>query len=321
MRVFVAGATGVIGRPLVRDLIAAGHQVAGMTRSPAKAGQVAAAGAEPVVCDALDAVAVERVIGAWHPDVVVHQLTALPQQYNPRRLRQLYRATDRLHAEGTDHLIAAARSAGANRFVVQSIAFAYERAGGMVKSEEDALDARPPKALADATAALVHLEHAAAQSQGAGLDTVVLRYGFFYGPGTWYAPDGHFAKEIRRRRYPIVGRGDGVFSFVHVEDAAMATRLVIEQPVTGVFNVVDDEPARLRDWVPVFAAAMNAPKPMRVPPWAARLVAGRSAVEQLMTIRGADNTKAKTMLGWQLRHASWRDGFSSQLDPTTDGSR
>jgi 2-alkyl-3-oxoalkanoate reductase len=319
VKVFLAGATGAIGRPLLRELIAAGHDVTGMTRSTQKAGSVAAAGAEPVVCDALDAASVERAMRRSAPDVVVHQLTALPRRYNPRRLRELYRDTDRLHVEGTDNLIAAARATGAGKFVVQSIAFAYARTGGRVKREDDPLDAHPPKALTHATAALLHLERAARQVQLDGLDSVVLRYGFFYGPATWYAPDGHFANEIRRRRYPIVGRGEGVCSFVHVEDAATATRLAIEQPVTGTFNIVDDDPAALKEWVPVFADAVNAPKPWRVPAWAARLIAGRSAVEQLSTLRGADNTKAKTALGWEMCYPTWRDGFARQSESAVDG--
>ena len=311
MRVFIAGATGVVGRPLVRELIRAGHDVTGMTRSPDKAPALSAEGAHPVVCDALDRDAVARAIAASAPDVVVHQLTALPEKYNPRRVRRLYRATDRLHIEGTDNLLAAAHEIGVGRFVAQSIAFDYERAGGRVKTETDPLDPAPPKAFRDAMAAMAHLERVTLDAEG--VHGAVLRYGMFYGPGTWYSPGGHFANEVRRRRYPIVGDGRGVFSFVHVADAASATRLAIESGATGIFNVVDDEPAELQEWVPVFAAAVGAPKPWRAPVWLARLAAGSGAVEQLLSMRGADNAKAKAVLGWTLRFPTWRSGFAAQL--------
>jgi nucleoside-diphosphate-sugar epimerase len=312
MKVFVAGATGVIGRPLVRELVAAGHDVVGMTRTPAKANDITAMGARPVVCDALDREAVAAAVSEARPDVVIHQLTALPTKYNPRRIRRTYRETDRLHREGTDHLLAAALSAGAKRFVVQSIAFSYQRTGGPVKAENAPLDPSPPKAMVDSSAGIVHLENAAAAATG--IDTVVLRYGFFYGPGTWYAPDGHFAKEVRARRFPVVGDGQGVFSFVHVADAAAATRLAVDSDVTGAFNIVDDEPAAQADWLPVFAEAVGAPKPWRAPKWLARVASGSSAVEQLTTLRGADNSKAKSRLGWTLQYPSWRTGFARQTD-------
>ena len=318
MRIFVAGATGAIGRPLLRELVAAGHHVVGTTRSPVKVAAIAAAGAEPVVCDALDKDDLAAVVVAAKPDVVVHEMTALPPRYNPRKLERLYRATDRLHAQGTDNLLHAARAARAAKVVVHSVAFAYERSGSRTKTEDAPLDPNPPGALRDATAALHHLEHATASATG--LQTVVLRYGFFYGPGTWYAPDGHFAAEARRRRYPIVGHGRGVFSFVHVDDAASATQLAIERDVAGVFNIVDAEPAEMNQWLPVVAAAIGAPRPWRAPAWAARLVAGRSAVEQLLTIRGADNAKARALLGWELEFPTWRTGFAAQAHRAADAA-
>ena len=318
MRVFVAGATGAIGRPLLRELVGAGHDVVGTTRSPTKAAAIAAAGAEPVVCDALDKDDLTAVVVAAEPDVVVHQMTALPQRYNPRKIRELYRETDRLHSEGTDNLLHAARTAGASKVVVQSVAFAYERTGSRTKTEDAPLDPHPPRALRYATAALNHLEHAT--TVASGLQTVVLRYGFFYGPGTWYSPDGHFAAEVRRRRYPIVGNGSGVFSFVHVDDAALATRLAIERDGSGVFNIVDDEPAEMTEWLPVFAAAVGAPRPWTVPAWVARLAVGRSAVEQLLTIRGAENAKARMVLGWEPGFPSWRAGFASQVERAAEAA-
>lgn len=318
LRVFVAGASGVIGRPLVQQLVEAGHAVVAMTRTPEKAELLRQFGAEPVVCDALVRDRLVEAVVAAKPEVVVHQLTALPDRYNPRRIRQLYRETDRLHIEGTDNLLTAAREAAATRFVVQSVAFSYERSGGPVKTEDAPLDPNPPKAFADAAAGMAHLERTALSASDVA--PVVLRYGFFYGPGTWYAPDGHFAREVRRRRYPIVGHGEGIFSFIHLEDAASATRLAIESDVTGVLNIVDDEPAPMREWVPVFAAAVGAPRPWSAPVWLARLVAGRSAVDQLLTIRGADNAKAKAALGWKLRFPSWRVGFDRQLEAASTGS-
>lgn len=310
MRAFVAGATGAVGRPLVRQLLSAGHEVTAMTRTAAKAAGLSAMGARPIVCDALDLDAVAGAVAKTRPDAVVHQLTALPERYNPRRLRQAYRQTGRLRREGTDHLLAAALTAGARKFVVQSIAFSYERTGSRVKTEDAPLDPSPPSALADSVAALLHLERAAATA--VGIETVVLRYGFFYGPGTWYSPDGYFAEMARRGRLPVVGDGRGVFSFVHVDDAAEATRLAVESHATGPYNIVDDEPAAQAEWAPVFAAAVGAPAPRRVPLWLARLAIGATAVEQLATLRGADNTRAKTQLGWAPRYRSWREGFARQ---------
>jgi nucleoside-diphosphate-sugar epimerase len=310
VRVFVAGASGAIGRPLVPKLIAAGHEVTGMTRSEARAEDVRAAGADAAVVDVFDADALEAAMSAAAPEVVIHQLTALPERMNFRR-RNLYEGTNRVRTEGTRNLIRGARAAGAGRFISQSIAFAYRPDGGPVKSEDDPLldDAPPP--FASGVEALHEMEGLALGSEG--LDGLVLRYGFFYGPGTHYGPDGTLTADVRRRRLPIVGDGRGVFSFIHVDDAADATVAAVERGSPGIYNIVDDEPAPMREWVPALAAAAGAKPPRRVPAWLARLVGGRQAADFAVELRGASNEKAKRELGWKPAHPSWRSGFAESL--------
>jgi nucleoside-diphosphate-sugar epimerase len=309
MRVFVAGASGVVGRPLVGQLVAAGHEVTGMTSSSAGADRIAAAGAAPAVCDALDAAAVERAVAAAAPEVVVNELTRLPRDYNPRKLD--YEPTNRVRREGGGNLIAAAQAARARRFVSQSIAFLYAPEGPRVVDEE----ARPwidaPAGFRDAVAALV--EHERRVVDADGLDGLVLRYGQFYGPDTYYARDGTIGELVRKRRFPIVGRGEGVFSFIHVDDAAAATVAAVARGAAGVYNVTDDEPAPLRDWLPVYAEALGAKPPRRVPTLVARLVAGPFAATTAGGLRGASNAKAKRELGWTPGHPSWRRGFREAL--------
>jgi nucleoside-diphosphate-sugar epimerase len=305
MRVFVAGASGVIGRPLVRQLVDAGHEVVGMTSRDANRAAIEASGAQAVVCDALDAEAVMAAVSAARPEVVINQLTRLPKDYNPRTID--YGPTNRARFEGGHHLIEAAREAGAHRFLTQSVAFLYAPEGEMVKDEE----ARPwtdaPEPFG--AGAGPTLEHEREVLEAPGMDGLVLRYGQFYGPGTYYAPDGNIAREVRRRRFPIVGRGGGMFSFLHTDDGAAATVAAVERGVAGIYNIVDDEPARLRDWLPVYADALGAKRPFRVPTWLARIVAGPFAVIMATELRGASNAKAKRELRWQPRYASWRQGF------------
>ena len=310
MRVFVAGATGAIGRPLVPKLLAAGHEVTGMTRSEERAAGVREAGAHAVVCDVFDADAVGRAMEEARPEVLVHELTALPDRIDYRDPK-VYEATNRVRTEGTRVLLDAARAAGTRRMVVQSVAFIYAPVGAWVKSEDDPVMEDAPGAFGTALLADLEMERAVLGAEG--LEGLVLRYGFFYGPGTAYAANGSLADDVRRRRMQIVGRGDGVFSFVHVEDAADATVAAVERGAAGVYNVVDDEPAPMRDWLPVFAEGVGAPKPMRVPKWLARLVAGKGAVAMASEFRGASNAKAKRELGWTPAHPSWRQGFL-QLD-------
>jgi 2-alkyl-3-oxoalkanoate reductase len=310
MRIFVAGATGAIGRPLVRKLVAAGHEVTGMTRSEKRAEGVRAAGARAVVCDVFDADTVRAAVGEAGAEAVVHELTALPDRLDYRD-EQLYSATNRLRTEGTGILLGAARDAGARRFVSQSIAFAYAPTGEGVKTEEAPLIQNAPRSFGEGLRAIAAMERQVLEAEG--LEGLVLRYGWFYGPGTYYGEGGSATREVRRRRLPVVGRGSGTFSFVHVEDAADATVIAVERGERGIYNVVDDEPAAMRDWVPVFAEAAGAKRPLRVPVWLAKLVAGGSAAAFARDLRGASNAKAKRELGWRPAHPSWRQGFAESL--------
>jgi 2-alkyl-3-oxoalkanoate reductase len=310
MRVFVAGASGAIGRPLVSKLVAAGHEVSGMTRSEARAEDVRAAGADAAVVDVFDAEGLRAAIAEASPEVVVHELTSLPDRIDFRK-EDTYAATNRVRTEGTRNLIDAALAAGARRFVCQSIAFAYRLDGVGMKTEEDPLLADAPGAFASGVSALREMEEMVLGTDG--LDGLVLRYGFFYGPGTYYAKDGTSTEDVRRRRMPIVGRGSGVFSFIHVDDAADATVAAVERGAPGVYNVTDDEPASMTEWVPVFAQAAGAKPPWRVPVWLARFVAGKDVSNFAVALRGASNEKAKRELGWQPAHPSWRTGFAESL--------
>jgi nucleoside-diphosphate-sugar epimerase len=306
MKVFVAGASGVIGRPLLRQLVAAGHEVTGMTRRQERAEEIRAAGAAAVVCDVFDAAALTTAVKQAAPEVVINQMTSLPHEYNPRKA-SFYAATDRVRREGGHNLVEAARAVGAKRFLTQSIAFLYAPEGDWVKAE----DARP---FEDARghfrgAIEAMLGHEREVVDSPDFEGLVLRYGQFYGPGTYYARDGHLGREVSRRRFPIVGPGTGTFSFLQVEDAAAATVAALGNGTAGVYNVVDDEPVPLHEWLPVYAEALGAKPPRRVPVWLAKLVAGSSVAEMAVGLRGASNAKAKRELGWQPKYPSWRDGF------------
>ncbi len=319
MKVFVAGATGVLGRALVPQLVARDHEVVGMTRSASKQDLVRSLGARPVVADALDPDAVAQAVASAEPEVIVHQLTALSGKLSARDMRHPERSsaaimTNRLRTEATDHLLAAGRAVGARRFVAQSFAaFRFARTGGPVQTEADPLDPNPPAALRAPLVGILHLERAVTTIEwGEGL---VLRYGGFYGPGTAVslAPDAQVAAPIRKRRFPIVGDGGGVWSHVHIEDAAAATTVAVERGEPGIYNIVDDEPAPVREWLPVLASALDAKPPRRIPRWLGRLVAGEMATAMMTDARGASNEKAKRELGWQPRYASWRQGFAQGL--------
>jgi nucleoside-diphosphate-sugar epimerase len=309
MRVFVAGASGVIGRPLVPALLAGGHDVTGMTRRSERADAIRAAGADAVVCDVFDPEALNAAVAAARPEVVVHELTALPAELDPRR-KGLYAANNRIRSEGTRNLVAAARAAGARRFVAQSIGFMYAPAGGPVKSETDPIMSGLRGEFGDSVEATLELERQTLDAEG--IEGIVLRYAFFYGPGTSYAGDGYQAGEVRRRRFPIIGDGSGTFSFIHVDDAATATVAACGRGTPGIYNVADDEPAPLRDWLPVYAEAVGAKPPWRIPMWLARLVGG-SAAGLAAGMRGCSNARAKAELGWQPRWTSWRQGFREAL--------
>jgi 2-alkyl-3-oxoalkanoate reductase len=310
MRIFVAGASGAIGRLLVAKLVAAGHEVTGMTRSEARAGTIRAAGARAALLDVFDAEVLRAAMLEAAPEVVVHELTALPQRMDFRK-KDLYTATNRVRTEGTRNLLAGASAAGARRFVCQSIAFAYRNDGAPVKTEDDPIIDNAPGAFASGVRALREMESAVLGAEG--IDGLVLRYGFFYGPGTHYGSDGTIVADVRRRRMPIVGKGTGVFSFIHVDDAADATVAAVERGAPGVYNVTDDDPAPMSEWLPVLAEAAGAKRPLRVPAWLAKLMAGRETGDFALELRGASNEKAKRELGWQPAHPSWRTGFAESL--------
>jgi 2-alkyl-3-oxoalkanoate reductase len=306
VRVFVAGASGAIGRPLVAQLVAVGHEVTGSTRSEARAERIRAAGARAEICEALDREALHAAVTEAAPDVVVHQLTALPSRFNPRD-KAIYDATNRLRGEGTRNLLEAARAAGARRMVCQSIAFAYAPgARPEVKDEDAPLATEAPPPFGEGVRTIAEMERAVVDADG--MEGLVLRYGWFYGPGTYYGEDGSMAREVRRRRFPVIGRGTGLFSFIHLDDAASATVAAVERGGPGVYNVVDDDPAPMRDWLPAYAEAIGAKKPLRVPVWVARLAAGKMATA-VNVQPGASNARAKRELGWEPRWRSWREGF------------
>src|SRR5437763_4227507 len=319
MRVFVAGATGVLGRALVPGLVAQGHEVVGMTKSASKQDLVRSLGARPVVADALDPDAVAQAVASAEPEVIVHQLTALSGKLSARDMRHPERSalasmTNRLRTEATDHLLAAGRAVGARRFVAQSFgAFRWARTGGPVLTEADPVDPDPPGAMRPALVGILHVERAVpAIEWGEGL---VLRYGGFYGPGTAIslAPDAQLAAPIRKRLFPIIGDGGGVWSHVHIDDAAAATVAAVDRGQPGIYNIADDEPAPVREWLPVLASALGAKPPRRIPRWLGRLVAGETATLMMTEARGASNAKAKRERRWQLRYPSWRQGFAQGL--------
>ena len=302
MRVFVAGASGAIGTRLVPRLLQRGHEVIGTFKSPASAERVAALGAEPLVLDLLDPRAVRTVVLKAEPDAIVHQATALADVRFSRSLDRSFAQTNRLRTDGTDALLAAAREAGVRRFVAQSFAnFRYARDGGPVKSEDDPLDPTPVRGMRETSAAMTHLDNAFVAAGG-----IALRYGSFYG-----AHNDGLVDPVRKRRFPIVGSGGGVSSFVHLDDAAAATVLALERDSPAIFHTVDDEPAAVRDWLPVLAEALGAESPRRFPRWLARLVAGEAVVMMGTDARGASNAKAKNELGWTLRYPTWRQGFAA----------
>ena len=310
MRVFVAGATGVIGRRLVPLLIAEGHQVIGMTRARERGAALEAMGAEVTVADALDAGAVRAAVVGTRPQAVIHQLTSLPRRIDPRKIERDFALNDRLRSEGTRHLVAAAQAAGAEHIVAQSIAFAYAPGPpGTVHSEQDALFVDAPEPFRRSARAVAELEQTVLGAGGH-----VLRYGYFYGPGSSIARDGSLGESIARRRLPIVGRGTGVWSLIHIDDAAGATLAALTRGPPGAYNVVDDDPAPVREWLPVLAESLGAKPPRRLPTWLARRVAGEAVVLWSTEQRGASNAKAKRELAWRLRYPSGREGFRAGLD-------
>lgn len=309
MKVFVAGATGAMGKQLVPRLVEAGHEVTGMTRTPGKRHELEALGATAIVADALDADQVAEAVATAAPAAIIHQLTAIGSM-NPRRFDRDFALTNRLRTEGTDHLLAAAQAVGVRRFVAQSYAsWPYARTGGPVKTEADPLDPEPAREMRESLAAIRHVEAAVLGARWT--EGIVLRYGAFYGPGTSMAPGGEQFEMIRKRRYPIVGDGGGVWSFVHIADAAEATVAALEHGSPGIYNVVDDDPAPVARWLPAMAERIGAKRPPRVPRLIGRLAAGEAGVVLMTDVRGASNAKAAAELGWRPAHASWRDGVAA----------
>jgi nucleoside-diphosphate-sugar epimerase len=310
MRVFVAGATGAIGRQLVPRLVRAGHEVFGMTRSESKQVVVRDLGAVPVVGDALDSDQVAAAVAQAEPEVIVHQLTAIPSALDMRHFDREFALTNRLRTEGTDYLLSAGQAVGVRRFLAQSIATygRYARTGGAVKSEEDALEPTPVRDMRGALDAVDHLEQAVVGAHRT--EGIVLRYGAFYGPGTSMARGAAQIEMVRKRKFPVVGDGAGVWSFIHVADAADATVAALEHGSRGVYNVVDDDPAPVAEWLPALARELGAKKPMRVPRFVGRMFAGQAGVMMMTELRGASNAKAKRELGWRPEHSSWRTGLA-----------
>jgi nucleoside-diphosphate-sugar epimerase len=313
MRIFIAGATGAVGAPLLSLLVDAGHHVTGTTHTPAHAGAIEQAGAAAVVMDGLDAKAVHAAVLAAKPDVVIHQMTALSRMTDLRRFDAAFATSNRLRTAGVDHLLAAARDAGAHRFIAQGFCgWPYARTGTAVKSEDDPLDPDPPRELRRSLDAIRHLERVVTGATASGIEGIVLRYGNFYGPDTGMLAPASL-DQFRRRRVPVIGDGNGWWSFVHTHDAAAATAIAVERGSPGTYNIVDDDPAPARTWLPVLAELVGAKPPMHVPRWVGRLLAGDHLVKMMTEARSGSNAKAKRELHWQPAHASWREGFAAAL--------
>jgi 2-alkyl-3-oxoalkanoate reductase len=314
MRVFVTGATGALGRHLVPGLVAAGYEVTATTRTPGKAGQLRAAGAEPVILDGLDREAVIAAVQAAGPEVIVHQMTALASLRSFRRVDRVFAATNELRTRGTDNLLAAAQRAGTRRVIAQSYAGAGpdKPSGGRLRTDEDPLDWRPIRSAVHGPAAIRHVDTTVPREAPEG---IVLRYGTFYGPGA----SDLLLTAVRKRQVPVIGGGTGIWSFIEVTDAAAATVAAVGQGAPGLYNVVDDDPAPVAQWLPYLAQVAGAKPPLRVPAWLGRLLAGEFVVAQMTTSRGASNQKARKELGWVPQYPSWREGFRAWAQPRLGG--
>ncbi|GAB2659264.1 NAD-dependent epimerase/dehydratase family protein [Kribbella swartbergensis] len=312
MKVLVAGATGGLGRSLVPKLIAAGHEVTGMVRSPSSAAAVRAQGADVALADGLDAVAVKAVVDSVRPEVVVHQMTALRGGIDFKRFDQSFALTNRLRTEGTDNLLAASQAAGVRRFVVQSYAgWNVQKGGSATKTEADPLDPDPVPAQRQTMAAIKHAESVVTNADG--IEGVALRYAGFYGPTGDVGKGGSMVRLIQQRKLPLIGDGAGVWSWIHYDDAADATVKAIESDATGIYQIADDDPAPAAVWLPEFARILGAKPPRHIPTWLARLVVGDAGVAAFTTMRGVDNSLAKATFDWQPSYASWREGFRKGL--------
>ncbi len=312
MKVFVAGANGAVGKPLVSQLIAHGYDVVAMTRSPKTSDALRALGAVPVVADAFDRATLIEAVTRAAPEVVIHELTALTNAKDYKHFDDEFAMTNRLRSEGTDNLLAAAQAAGARRFIIQSYGnWNYARSGSTAKTEDDPLDPTPASNQAQSIAAIRYLEQAVLNANG--LEGVALRYANLYGPGTGFAIGGDIASSVRKRMLPVIGNGAGVWSFIHVDDAASATVAAIQPSARGIYNVADDEPAPVSVWLPDLARALGAKPPFHIPVWLGRLIVGDVGVSMMTQIRGASNAKAKRELDWTPSFATWREGFRKGL--------
>lgn len=310
MKVLIAGAGGAIGRRLIPDLIEAGHDVTAITRSEGKKALLEEMGATPVIADVLDATALTQAVARAEPEAVIGQLTALTGVKSLRRFDHVFAQTNRLRTEGTDNLLAAAKAAGARRFIVQSYGnWNFEPTGGPAKAEKDPFDPAPPRAQTQSMAAIVHLETAVLGAEG--IEAIALRYAGFYGPGTSFAVDGDVTAMVRKRALPVIGDGAGVWSFIHIADASAVTVAALDRGRPGVYNVADDEPAPVSEWLPYFAEVSGAKPPRHVPVWLGRLAGGEVTVSMMTRIRGAANGLAKHEFDWKLIYPSWRDGFAA----------
>jgi nucleoside-diphosphate-sugar epimerase len=311
MRIFLTGGSGAIGWLLVPALVAAGHEVTAISRRQEAADGLAAQGAQPVIGDVLDAGRLTDLVVAARPDAVIQHLTSLPQDLNPADTKAAFARNDRIRSHGAGNLLAAAKAAGARRYLAQNVCFLYAAAGPSVVGEDAPLATEMPEPYGQSIRAHAAMEQRIIESSE--LEGLVLRFGFWYGPGTTFAAGGYTARQVRRRRYPVIGDGAGVFSFVHVHDVVGATIAALAQGAPGVYNVCDDDPAPAREWIPAYARAIGAPAPRHVPVWLARLLAGPYVVTQATQMRGAFNHKAKEQLGWTPKYASWRRGFIEAL--------
>jgi nucleoside-diphosphate-sugar epimerase len=320
MRIFLTGATGAIGKRLVPLLVSRGHHVVATTRSRAKLDGLRSAGTEPVFLDALDSEGVMEAVLSSRPDVVVHQATALAEVRSFRNFDAEFALTNRLRTEGTGNVLKAAEAAGVRRVVAQSYTgWPNVRDAGRVKTEDDPLDPNPPRTMVRTLDAIRRLEDMVTRAQE--ITGIVLRYGSFYGPGTSIAPDGYVVEMVQHRRFPIFGDGSGVWSFVHIDDAARATVLAAEGKATGIYNIVDDEPAEVSVWLPELARDLGARPPLRLPAWIGRMVLGEAGMSMMNAVRGSSNGKAKRVLGWHPNDASWRQGFRRELASKPAGIR
>jgi 2-alkyl-3-oxoalkanoate reductase len=318
MKVFIAGAGGAIGRRLVPLLVSSNHQVTGTTRTSNKVDLLRACGAEPLVLDGLNKDAVMNAVLSSRPDVIVHQMTALASMRSLKNFDDEFALTNRLRTEGTEHLIAAGQMAGTHKIVVQSYTgWPNAREGSRTKTEEDPFDPNPSKAMTRSLGAIRRLESLVLDASG--MTGTVMRYGSLYGPGTSISQNGEIVHMVRQRKFPVIGDGAGVWSFIHVDDAANATRLAIENDRPGIFNIVDDEPAEVAVWLPALAASLGAKRPRHVPAWLGRVLLGEPGLLMMTKIRGSSNEKAKSVLGWKPAFASWRQGFRS-LDAINENS-